>query len=65
MQLQTIGLKEPPSSLTYRINESFIAHHRPDLGVEGRIKIGLIAAYGNKYGRIRRLSSRYSLSRAA
>ena len=63
MQLQTIGLKESPSSLTYRINESFIAHHRPDLGVEGRIKIGLIAVYGNKYGRITRLSNRHGLSR--
>jgi len=63
MQLPTFELKEPPSSLTYRTNSSFIAGHRADLGVVERIKIGFIAAFGNKYGRITRLSNRHHVSR--
>lgn len=63
MQLPTYALKEQPSSLTNRTPPSFVAHHRLDLGVDERVKIGFIGAFGNKYGRITRLSERYNLSR--
>ena len=63
MQLKTISLTEPASSLTYRTNPLFIGHHRPDLSVLTRVNIGLVAAFGNKHGRITRLSQRYCLSR--
>ena len=63
MQLDYISLTEPASSLTYRTNPLFIGHHRPDLSVSARINIGLVAAFGNKYGRITRLSQRYCVSR--
>ena len=63
MQLEAISLTEPSSSLTYRTNSYFIGRHRPDLGVLERVNIGLVAAFGNKYGRITRLSHRYCVSR--
>ena len=59
MQLQTIPLKESPSSLTYGIKYS----NRVDLTSEVRTKIALIANYGNNYGRITRLSARFNVSR--
>lgn len=59
MQLQTIPLKESPSSLTYETKYS----NRVDLTSEVRTKIALIANYGNNYGRITRLSARFNVSR--
>lgn len=59
MQLQTIALKESPSSLTYRINYE----NRVDLTPSVRTKIALIANYGKSYGRITRLSTRFDVSR--
>ena len=59
MQLQTIHPKEHPSSLTYRTKYE----SRLDLTPEIRVKIGLIAEYGNSYGRMSRLAKRYGISR--
>ena len=59
MQLQTIQLKESPSSLTYRIKYE----NRVDLTPSVRTKIALIANFGNAYGRITRLSHRFNVSR--
>ena len=52
MQLDAISLTEPASSLTYPTNPLLIGRHRPDLSVLRRVDIGLVAAFGNKYGRI-------------
>ena len=59
MQLETIHPKEHPSSLTFRNKYD----SRLDLTPEIRVKIGLIAEYGNRHGRMTRLAERYGLSR--
>ena len=63
MQLDAISLTEPASSLTYPTNPLLIGRHRPDLSVLRRVDIGLVAAFGNKYGRTTRLCERYCVSR--
>lgn len=56
MQLATNPPTEASGSFTYRTNFSFMSHHRSNLSVSERVNVGLIAAFGNKYGRITRLS---------
>ena len=59
MQLTTKSLPECPSSLTGRI----YYEDRGDLTPDVRTKIALIAKWGNKHGRITRLSARFGISR--
>ena len=62
MQLQTIHLKEPRSSLTSLTNRTKY-ESRKDLTAEIRAKIGFIASFSKAYGHMTRLSDRYDISR--